>query len=224
MTMTAKRYGNAGGLTLAELVTAMAVTSIIVLIISTLLVAGQRQWNKTYSYANTSIEADAVQTMITYGTLGRKSNKNNYVVYKLTNGSYGKVLPPTSDPTSIVAGDAVEFRYWDTDFDGSMLDPAKTATAYAFFYLDGRNLKLDQGVYDSATDIGAVSNGLRVTGNLVKTTVLSTRVTNLVFSHETKNAAGAGDGSVRMEITFTDPTNSDTLSIKAATLMRNVWP
>jgi hypothetical protein len=224
MKMTATRRRTASGVTLVELMIVMTVTSIIVLVISTLLVAGQKQWARTYAYANTSIEADAVGTILAYGSFGRRGNKNNYVVYKLVNGNYTVSLPPVGDPTSIVNGDAVEFRYWDTDFDGSMLDPAKTATAYAFFYLNGRNLRLDQGTYDSATNVGAVQGGLRVTGSQVKTTVLSTRVTGLVFSHDTISASGAGDGSVRMAITFTDPVTNDTLSIKAATLQRNVWP
>jgi hypothetical protein len=223
-TMTAKRYRIAKGVTLPELVVVMVVTTMIVLIISTLLVASQRQWSNMYAYANTGIEADAVTTMITYGTIGRKSNKNDYVVYRLVGGNYTKVLPPTSDPTSLVTGGAVEFRYWGTDFDGTMLDITKTATAYAFFYLNGHNLTLKQGPYNSTTHIGAIDSGQIVAGSQVKTNILSTRVTSLTFSHDTKNAAGDGDGSVRIEVTFTDPVNNDTLSIKSATLMRNVWP
>jgi hypothetical protein len=219
-----KRRTTARGLTLAELVTVMAVASVVVLIVSTLLVASQRQWVKTYAYANSGIEADAVQTMITYGIMGRKSNKVDYVVYKAVNGAYAKVLPPADAPESLVTGDAVEFRYWDTDFDSSMLDPKKTATAYAFFYLDGKTLKVDEGPYDSTTHIGAINNGLRVTGNQVGTITLSTRVTSLVFSHNTTNAAGDGDGVVRMEVTFSEPTSHDTLTIKTSTLLRNVWP
>jgi hypothetical protein len=222
--MKTNRYRTARGVTLAELVTVMVVTSIIVLIVSTMLCASQKQWLKTYAYANTGIDADAVNTMITYGMMGRKSNKNDYVVYKLTNGSYTKVLPPTSDPTSLVTGDALEMRYWDTDFNSTLLDPDTTATAYAFFYFDGHNLKVDEGPYNSTTHIGAVNNGNRVTGGQVKTIVLSTRATSLTFSHNTKDAAGDGDGSVRIEVTFTDPATKDTLSIKSATLMRNVWP
>jgi hypothetical protein len=223
-TMTTNRRRTARGLTLTELVTVMAVTFIIVLIIGTLVSASQKQWARTYAYANTSIESDAVLTMVKYGTIGRKSNKSDYVVYTVVNGSYTRALPPAADPTSMVTGQAVEFRYWGTDFDGTMLDPTKTATAYAFYYLDGTNLKLDEGPYDSTTHIGAVQNGNRLTGAQVKTMVLSTRVTSLTFSHNTKNAAGDGDGSVRMEVTFTDPVSKDTLSIKSATLMRNVWP
>jgi prepilin-type N-terminal cleavage/methylation domain-containing protein len=224
MAMAATRRRLSKGLTLTELMAVMAVTSIIVLIISTLLVASQRQWSKTYAYANNSIESDAFLTMVKYGIMGRKSNKNDYVVYKVVNGAYVKALPPQGSPTSIVAGDAVEFRYWDGDFSGDLLDPAKTATAYAFYYLDGAQLKLDTGPYSSTTHIGAVQDGQKVTGSQVTTQVLSKRVKSITFSHTSKNAAGDGDGAVRMEVTFSDPANKDTLTVKAATLMRNVWP
>lgn len=214
----------AKGLTLVELMTAMGVTAIIVLIVGTLVCASQKQWNKTYTYANTSIEADAVNTMLSFGATGRQSNKNDYVVYKVANGVYTKAMPATGGATDIADGNAVEFRCWQGDFESSMLDTSKTGTKYVLYYLEGSELKMDIGPYDYTTHIGGVRDNRRISSSQTTTTTLSYRVASVKFSHNTKNTAGDGDGSVRMDITFQDSVNRDTLTIKVATLMRNVWP
>ena len=104
------------------------------------------------------------------------------------------------------------------------MDTTKTATAYAFFYLDGRQLKVDYGPYPP----GAVSagNGKRNTAGVV-TKVLAENVSledlkDSVFSHTTLN--GVGQGSVRINITLTDPEDNETVHIITATYMRNIWP
>jgi len=46
--------------------------------------------------------------------------------------------------------------------------------------------------------------------------------TNGAFSHTTLN--GRGQGSIRINITLTDPDDGDTAEVRAATLLRNMWP
>ena len=42
------------------------------------------------------------------------------------------------------------------------------------------------------------------------------------FSHTTLN--GAGQGCVRINITLTDPEDDDSIQVKTAAMMRNIWP
>jgi len=42
------------------------------------------------------------------------------------------------------------------------------------------------------------------------------------FSHTT--VGGTGQGSVRINIVLTDPTDNETIRVMTATLMRNIWP
>lgn len=212
-------------MTLVELMAACAIAVMVVASAATLLVASQRQWIHTYNDANKGINFDATQIMISFGSVGRKSNKSDYVVYKLVNGSYVKAPAPTGDPFGTIAGDAIEFRYWDKPLSADLVDPKKTATAYAFFYLDGTDLKVDEGPYDSTTKIGGVdASGRRMTGSNINTRTLAENVTQLVFNHVSQDKDGNGNGCVRLEAVLTDPCDRSTVTVKAATLMRNVWP
>ena len=42
------------------------------------------------------------------------------------------------------------------------------------------------------------------------------------FSHTTLN--GVGEGSVRINITLTDPEDNESIKVMTATFMRNIWP
>jgi hypothetical protein len=210
------------GLTLVELVMAAMISTIIILITGIVLVAGQRNWNDTFNEANSGIRVDAVDTMITFGIVGRQSNKSDYRIYKEAGGAFIRAVPPASQPVSVVTGEAVEFRYWDTELNASFIDNAKTATAYALFYLEGDTLKVDRGPYPPG---GVNANTLTRNGGLgVSTTILARNVVDVNFSHTTKNVAGDGDGCVKMDLTLRDPIKKDVLTVKTATLMRNVWP
>jgi hypothetical protein len=211
------------GLTLIELVMAASICMIVVLVTGILLVSSQRNWNQAFNKANKGIQVDAQQTMITFGTIGRKSNKVDYRVYTVTGGKFLRTLPATSSPADgqILLGDAVEFRYWDTALSASLLDNAKTATAYVLFYLDGTTLKVDQGPYLPG---GVSSAGVRTLPSGGTTRVVAEHVTSLKFSHTAKDTQGNGDGCVRMDIGFRDPdNNTQTITLKTATLMRNTW-
>ena len=209
------------GLTLIELVTACVICSIIFLVTAALLVAGQRDWLGTFNKANKGVEIDALETMITFGTMGRKSNKVDYYVYKFDKGKFVRVTPPTQNPIQSVTGDAVEFRYWDTELNAEIMDTSKPATAYVLFYREDDKLMMDKG---SNPPGGVNTSGNRITGGNVETAVLAEHITELQFSHTTRNVQGDGDGSIRMSVRFTDPNTNSDMTLKMATLMRNVWP
>ena len=215
------------GFTLVELMVAMAIALIVALVLAVLLIGGQRSWQQTYDSAHKQIKEDGEVIAITFSTIARKANRLNYTIYNKSGDTFTPALPQTSNPEEVVSGDAVEFRYWDVEFDKTdsydLLDVTKTATAYALFYLDDTQLKLDRGSYPP----GAVpaGGGLRNTSNAT-TTILAQNVTvdpNIgVFSHTT--LSGNGQGSVRINITLTDPDDNDTVEVMTAALMRNIWP
>jgi len=214
------------GLTLVELVVTMLISSIFVLVVGILVVSGQRGWNKVYNSAYKQIKQDSQAVMIRFGSMGRKANRLGYTIYDITGSTFTPAEPKTSNPQEVVFGDAVEFRYWDVEFDSEdtheLMDVTKTGTAYALFYLDADQLKVDYGPYPP----GAVPDG---GGNRnttdVTTTVLAENVSanpTGAFSHTTLN--GVGMGCVRINITLTDPEDGESIKVMTATLMRNIWP
>jgi hypothetical protein len=210
------------GMTLLELVLAATIGIIISLILGMLLYAGHKNWAKTFTMSNQGIEVDALQSMITFGATGRKSNKMDYCVYNVAGGQFTRSVPLSSPGAGeVVTGQAVEFRYWDTELNPSLMDTSKTATAYALFYLDGENLMMDRGPYDWAAGVGGVVGNQRNPAGTAQ--LLAGHVNKIEFSHTAKNDAGDGDGSVRMDITFSDPNNNRAITVKTTTLMRNVW-
>jgi hypothetical protein len=165
--------------------------------------------------------------MLAFGKIGRMSNKSDYVLYRVTGSTFaGPVLPSPSNPEEVVFGDAVEFRRWDTDLAAMDEDEQKavmktdvTGNAYALFYLEGGDLKVDCGSYPP----GAINaSGKKRAAS--STQILAKNVQYLRFSHTTKDAEGEGQGCVRMEMRLHDPDKNETITVETATLMRNVWP
>jgi len=215
------------GVTVVELVITIAVASVLVLAVGVLLVSGQRAWQRTYNSAHKQIKDDALNVMTTFASVGRKANRLGYTIYNIDGSTFTPALPQTSAPQEVVGGDAVEFRYWDVEFDATdshgLMDVTKTATAYALFYLDGETLKVDYGPYPP----GAVPDGggSRNTDDVTTITLaenVSTEGDVGAFSHTTLN--GMGQGSVRINVTLTDPEDNDSVEVMTATLMRNIWP
>jgi hypothetical protein len=206
------------GLTLIELVVALTIAFVVMLTTALLVHSGYRSWTETYNTANCEGRLGALTTMSALGAFGRKSNKMDYCIYEVTGDNFEKVMPLV-DPEEILTGQAVEFHYWDTGLDSDLMNPATTGTAYALFYLDGDELKVDFGPYPP----GAINaSHHRITPTT--TITLSRNVTNVEFSHTTRNMNGDGKGSVRMKLTITDPADGSSKTILAATFMRNVWP
>jgi len=213
------------GVTLVELAITTAVSSILVRAVGALLVSGQRGWHRTYNSAHKKIKVDAMTTTIAFSTIGRKSNRLGYIIYNVSGGTFTPAVPENPTGVEVVSGDAVEFRYWDVELDSTdshgLLDVTKLATAYALFYLDGNQLKLDYGPYPP----GAVPDGgggRNTTG--VTTMVLAENAStdNGGFSHTTVN--GVGQGCVRINLVLTDPDDGETVKVMTATLPRNIWP
>jgi hypothetical protein len=202
----------------------MAAACIVMLTAALLVNSGYRGWNQTFNNANRESRLGALDTMIALGAVGRKSNKMDYRLYRVDGSTYTRVVPSGS-PEEVVTGQAIEFRYWDTELDAAIMTPDVNATAYALFYLDGRNLKVDYGPYDPPGEPGGVNaSGNRTTGTNIKTITMAENVTSVEFSHTTRDSAGDGKGCVRMKLVITDPTDNSVKTTLAATLMRNVWP
>jgi Tfp pilus assembly protein PilV len=215
------------GLTLIELILASVIAVMISLIMGMLLYAEQKNWNSTYTRVNKGIEIDALQTMITFGINGRKSNKMNYRVYNNVGDQFTRVVPLSLPGAGqVLTGTAVEFRYWTENVPtpAIMNNTSNTADAYILMYFDraGKRLMMDRGTYDYVGDIGGVIGNQR--NSNAATQVVAENVENLKFSHTAKNDNGDGDGSIRMDITLVDHSTNRSITLKTASLMRNVWP
>jgi hypothetical protein len=210
------------GLTLIELVVALTIAFVVMLTTALLVHSGYRSWTETYNKANCEGRLGALNTMTALGAIGRKSNKMDYCIYEVTGDNFEKVLP-SIEPEEILTGQAVEFHYWDTGLDADLMNPATTGTAYALFYLDGGQLKVDFGPYDPPGEPGGINASHH---RVIPTTTitLAKDVNDVEFSHTTRNMNGDGKGSVRMKLTITDPADGSSKTILAATFMRNVWP
>jgi len=224
------------GVTMVELTITMAIFSVMILVVGVLLASGQRVWRQGYDSAHKQIKQDAQIIPLTFARIARKANRLNYIIYNVNGNAFTHSTPQGTEPEEVVSGNAVEFRYWDVELDAAdshgLLDVTKLATAYALFYIDGDQLKVDYGPYPSGAS-GGVNNdtGTRNTSN-VTTTILAENVTNVTnvttnpntgaFSHTTLN--GVGQGCVRINITLTDPENGDSIDVTTAVLMRNIWP
>lgn len=214
--------------TLLELTVTMLISTIVVLAVGTLLVAGQRSWLRTYDSAYKSIKEDSSVITTAFTTTARKSNRLQCVVYAVKGSYFRPVSPKTKNLQEIISGDAIEFRFWDVALDKgdthNLMDATKVATAYKLFYVDAGVLKVDYGPYPP----GAVKKGggSRQTSG-VTTTVLAKHVSasgsSNIFSQTAVNGSSAG--SVRINLVLTDPNDEDsTVDVTAAALMRNNWP
>jgi hypothetical protein len=215
------------GVTLVELAVSSVVATILVFTVGLLLNGSSRAWLQTYQSLHGNTHENAEVIISTFGSIGRRSNRASYSLYLISQGVFTPALPAAGHPDSVVSGAAVEFRYWDVPLDASdshsLMDASKPATAYALFYLDGHRLKVDYGPYPP----GAVpaGGGARNTAG-VTTLVLADNVnmdgSGSPFSHNT--VANAGQGSVRLNVTLTDPNTGETTKVMTTALMRNVWP
>ena len=216
-----RRFGCA--FTVVELCVSTAVSLVLVLAVAALLVGGNRAWQRTYDSASSKVKQDALDTMIAFGSIGRRANRLNYAVYDMSGDTLTPALPKTTQPEEVVFCDAVEFRYWDVPLSQDLMDPKKIATAYALFYLDGDELKVDYGPYPPGARTGGGSrNTSGVTTRILAENAAVSEGSGGAFSHTTLNKIG--QGSVRISVTLTGPVDQETISVITATLMRNTWP
>ena len=224
------RYNNRKfypGFSLIELMIAMSISSILILVVGVLIVGGINAWRQTYDKAHRQTEEDATAVTMAFGRIGRMSNRSNYVIYNVAGATFTPAVSPTPSQETTVSGDAVEFRYWDVDLDAGdpygLMDVTKKATAYALFYLDSGQLKVDYGPYPP----GGVptGGGIRNTSG-VNTIVLARNVSTGpslgAFSHTMLN--GIGKGCVRINVILTDPDSGEQIRVATSVLMRNIWP
>ncbi|MEJ5258630.1 MAG: prepilin-type N-terminal cleavage/methylation domain-containing protein [Anaerohalosphaeraceae bacterium] len=214
------------GFTLLEVIVTLAILVIPILAVTILAAGGSRSVRQTYNSIHKPIRQDALAIVTAFSTVGRKSNRSNYTVYKIVNGTYTVAQPLTGQ--ELASGSAVEFRYWQEPFNpanagSDVLEVTNTGTHYALFYLEGRRLKVDYGRV--VNGVGGISGGLRRTGSLLRTVTL-TEFVNIsrgteIFSHNV--VGGVGMGSVRMNLTLTD-NDGDSEEVKTSVLLRMNWP
>lgn len=214
------------GFSLIEMMIVVAIIAIPILAVGILAAGGSRSFQQTYDSIHKPIKEDAMATMTAFGTIGRKSNRSNYRVFKISSGVYTEAEPLLNE--EIATGQAVEFRYWQQPFDpqnpgDDVLEVTNTGTHYALFYLDGDQLKADYGTV--VNGLAGVQGGSRTTSNIINTVLLA-RDVNLsagseIFNHNV--VGGTGMGSVRMNMVLTDD-DADSVEIKTSVLLRMNWP
>jgi hypothetical protein len=190
--------------------------------VAMLVQSGYKSWNQTYKTANADSQLDSIATTTSFGSIGRKSNKNDYYVYQVAGSTFTRKTP-VANPEENLTGQAVEFRYWSTDLTAAMLTPTSVADKYALFYLNNGQLKLDIGTSTGGLTGGAI-NASHNRVACTNTTILAKHVTSVTFTHTTKDMAGDGNGCVRMNLTINDPADNKSKTVLAATYLRNVWP
>lgn len=217
------------GFTLVELAVTSVISLVLVLTVGVLIVSGNKAWMRTYNSANKKMKQDAMTTTIAFGSMGRKSNRLNYTIYKINDNALTPALPKTTDPQEVVWGNAVEFRYWNVPLDKTdsheLMDVTKMATAYALFYLQDGTLKVDYGPYPpgAAPEDGGSRNTSGVNTKVLAENVSVDPDLGLdAFSHTT--VGGVGQGAVRINVVLTDPADQETIRLMTGTLMRNIWP
>lgn len=215
------------GVVLVELIVSSVAALILVFTVGLLLDGSSRAWMRTYQSVHGCTHENAEMMTSAFSSIGRRSNRASYVLYRINQGIFTPALPEPGQPDALVSGCAVEFRYWDVPLDSSdshgLMDAAKLATAYALFYLDGRQMKVDYGPYPP----GAVPAGGGVRNTTGVTTIVLADNVDVggsvgPFSHTT--VANAGQGSVRLNVILTDPSTSKTTKVMTTALLRNVWP
>lgn len=215
------------GLTLIEMTVAGVASLIVIMAVGMLMDGASRAWLAAFEVAHGQEYRDAQTVRATFTSFGRRANRGSYVLYEIKGNTFTPVQASPAVSQSVVYGDAVEFRYWDVPLDVSdthaIMDTSRIATAYALFYLDGGQLKVDYGSYPPRAI--SQNSGHRNTAGVV-TAVLADNVTadpdTGPFSY-TANA-GVGRGCIRLKATLTDPDTGETTSVVAGTLLRNIWP
>lgn len=228
--MKKNRREFAKGMTLVEVLIGVVVSLIVLLSVGLLLISGQKGWRWGYNYAYGNVQVNALETMIAFGKTGRMSNKSDYVLYNYDSAKFtGPVLPSDlSNPIEVVAGNAVELRYWNSALNAAFMDTEVTGNAYALFYVEDGKLKVERGSYPTSTGAGGKKyGGVNASGTKVapaSTQILAENVQSVVFSHTTQDKSGNGNGCVKMDLALYNSKDNSGIHVKTATLMRNVWP
>lgn len=213
------------GLSLIELVWVMAMVAILVLVTGVLLVSTQKAFGGVYQSIHDPSVEDTKALAAAFGAITRKSNRTNYVVYKINGTSYTEAAPASGQ--SIAYGQAIELRYWGRPFyelsqTMDEMEVTDTGSRYALFYLSGDKLYLDHG--DVVNGVGGIDGGTRQTNNIVTQCLVrkvDTSQNTDIFSHEI--IGGSGNGCVSLNLTVTND-GGETVDVKMASLIRVVWP
>lgn len=204
---------SAKGIALMELVVAIVISIIPISLAGILLVSGQQNWNQTYKIANSVRAVEAHAATLLLGKIGRRSDRNSSSIF------LGKAAPALSTSPSgntLLCGDSILFKYWT---DQSLQKKRKNQnvslfapTEYAYFYLDGNQLKVDYGFLKTDGSPNKARN----------TVVIANNVTSVQFSRSVVNNVKMP--TVRMKLTLKEDmqdVDSKIFTVSTATLMRN---
>lgn len=207
------------GLTLIELVVTIVISIIPILATGMILASNERFSKKTWSSIHNEMRDDAQKFTILFGLAGRNANRLEYRLYEVENSSFDLAVP-RDDTGQNVEGDAVEFIYWEEDLNRdnveNLMDTSVRGTRYALFYSEEGKLKVDYGDYPPR----GIINGSKREPD--RTEVIVRNLERVIFSHKTES--GIGKGCVRATVTISNPQTDETMTIKVATLLRNIWP
>lgn len=200
------------GFTILEMAITIVISSIIILAAATVMGSSQRGWNRLWNTIHSKIRSDSDNFGITFGAIGRKSNRNGYKLYVVEDDSFTEATDDDGD--EVILGDSVEFVYWDVDFEEasetarqSLL--ASTGNRYALFYIDGTDLKVDYGINPPAI----VGNSRK---NPQSTVTVAENLQSVEFSHE-------NTGCIRAKIVFEEDQNNREIEIVTSTYLRTEW-
>lgn len=215
-----KKNKNRKAVTLVELVISVVITLIVILAVAVLLVSGQRGLSNMWDSVHSQARIDSDKFTIMFGAIGRKANKLEYNMYNVgSNGSFSPALPVDATDQVVIA-DAVEFIFWDESFNQAnattLMNTTNKGDRYALFYPSGGNLVLDYGIYPPSAISGSSK---RAPG---KTEIVVNDIESVEFTHNT--VASEGKGCIRATVVIEESDTNKRLEIKAATLIRNVWP
>ena len=200
------------GYTLVELMASVAGASVIALTTGVLLVGGHNAWQKTFDSATSRLKTDAHAAEYRFCSIGTVSNCLYSFIYD------------EKDGTPSDSGNAVEFGYWaDWDWNDDSLtsgqiaefiDVTRPCTHYAQFYVDSdsHTLRVDYGYFDYE------NGGMRVHE---RTEMLAQ---NILSGDDPVFSRTQGSTGVRMNLSLEDDSTGESIDIRTAVLMRNMWP
>ena len=221
-----RSLSNHRAFTLIEMIVAMTAAAILMLVVGSLLLGSHNAYRQVYGAIHKSIQQDCRVITVAFGSTARRSNRNDYTIYKVNDRTFTEAVPPRGK--TLAAGQAVEFHYWDQSFEElfvntDQMDTSDTGSHYTLFYLDHDKLYADYGHIINGA--GGIVNNRRNEAGLIRRVLLSEYVdlseTPEIFSHEV--AGGAGSGCVNLHITLTDD-GGDSVQIKTASVLRVTWP
>ncbi|MHC4645453.1 MAG: hypothetical protein ACYTBJ_08120 [Planctomycetota bacterium] len=141
--MPGKRLINRRGVTITELAIAIAVSSIVTLVVGVVLVDGHRGWTRMYNRAYSDVVTDSYVARKTFDSVIRKASREMFLIDN--------------------AGTWIEIYYYSSS-------SADDVNRYARFYTSGDQLYVEYGTLDPRTTTSVESICSNVSSCVFKST------------------------------------------------------